>query len=229
MELPAYHLPTIGNVLRSMWERAWSFIRKAGTVILLSAVIIWFLSAFGFTDKGFGMVDDLNDGLLASIGGAIAWIFAPLGFGTWEAAVATLTGLVAKENVVGTMGVLYGYGDVAENGAEFWELFAANFTVISAYAFLAFNLLCAPCFAAIGAIRREMNNARWTWFALGYQTVYAYVVALIVYQMGSLFTGGGFGIGTLFGFAAAALLIFLLVRKPGEMKPLRAGNIRGAA
>jgi ferrous iron transport protein B len=228
MELPAYHLPTAGNILRSMWERAWSFIRKAGTVILISAVAIWFLSAFGFTDEGFGMVGDLNDGLLAVIGGVIAWIFVPLGFGTWEAAVATITGLVAKENVVGTMGVLYGYGEVAEDGAEFWALFAANFTVISAYAFLAFNLLCAPCFAAIGAIRREMNNARWTWFAVGYQTVYAYVIALIVYQLGTLFTGGGFGIGTLFGFAATALLIFLLARKPGE-KRLSAGNIRGAA
>jgi ferrous iron transport protein B len=229
MELPAYHLPTIGNVLRSMWERAWSFIRKAGTVILISAVLIWFLSAFGFTGGGFGMVDNLNDGLLASVGGAIAWIFAPLGFGTWEAAVATITGLVAKENVVGTMGVLYGYGEVAENSAEFWDLFAANFTTISACAFLAFNLLCAPCFAAMGAIRREMNNPRWTWFALGYQTAYAYIVALIVYQWGTFFTGGGFGAGTVFGFAAAALLVFLLVRKPGRKKALQAGDIRNAA
>jgi ferrous iron transport protein B len=216
MELPAYHLPTAINILRSMGERAWSFIRKAGTVILISAVLIWFLSNFGFTGTGFGMVEDLNDGLLAAIGGAIAWIFVPLGFGTWEAAVATITGLVAKENVVGTMGVLYGYGEVAENGVEFWDAFAANFTVLSAYAFLSFNLLCAPCFAAIGAIRREMNNPKWTWFTLAYQTVYAYTIALIVYQLGTLFSGSGFGVGTFFGFAALALLLYLLVRKPPQ-------------
>jgi ferrous iron transport protein B len=220
MELPAYHLPTVTNILRSMGERAWSFVRKAGTVILISAVLIWFLSNFGVTDTGFGMVDDLNDGLLAAIGGAIAWIFIPLGFGTWEAAVATITGLVAKENVVGTMGVLYGYGEVAENGLEFWDAFAANFTVLSAYAFLSFNLLCAPCFAAIGAIRREMNNAKWTWFTLAYQTLYAYTIALMVYQLGTLFSGGGFGVGTFFGFAALALLFYLLVRKPaGTVAP----------
>jgi ferrous iron transport protein B len=217
MELPAYHLPTITNVLRSMWERAWSFIKKAGTVILISAVLVWFLSSFGFTGGKFGMVENLNDGLLAVIGGAIAWIFAPLGFGTWDATVATITGLVAKENVVGTMGVLYGYAEVAEDGTEIWNTFAANFTVISAYAFLAFNLLCAPCFAAIGAIKREMNNARWTWFALGYQTVYAYLIALIIYQLGTLFSGGGFGVGTAFGFAALALIIYLLVRKPARI------------
>jgi ferrous iron transport protein B len=216
MELPAYHLPTAINILRSIGERAWSFIRKAGTVILISAVLIWFLSNFGFTGTGFGMVEDLNDGLLAAVGGAIAWIFVPLGFGTWEAAVATITGLVAKENVVGTMGVLYGYGEVAENGLEFWDAFAANFTVLSAYAFLSFNLLCAPCFAAIGAIRREMNNAKWTWFTLAYQTVYAYTIALMVYQLGALFSGGGFGVGTLFGFAALALLLYLLIRKPPQ-------------
>ncbi|MDR1957428.1 MAG: ferrous iron transporter B [Treponema sp.] len=214
MELPAYHLPTITNVVRSMGERAWSFIRKAGTVILVSAVAIWFLSSFGVTDGGFGMVADLNDGLLAALGGSIAWIFAPLGFGTWDAAVATITGLVAKENVVGTMGVLYGFAEVAEDGAEIWDAFAANFTAVSAYAFLAFNLLCAPCFAAIGAIKREMNNPKWTWFALGFQTAYAYSVALIIYQLGSLFFGGGFRIGTVFGFAVLALFIYLLVRKP---------------
>jgi ferrous iron transport protein B len=229
MELPAYHLPRITNILRSMWERAWSFIRKAGTVILISAVFTWFLSSFGFTGEGFGMVEDLNDGLLADMGGAIAWIFAPLGFGIWEAAVATITGLVAKENVVGTMGVLYGYAEAAEDGAEFWDAFAANFTVISAYAFLAFNLLCAPCFAAIGAIKREMNNARWTWFALGYQTAYAYVIALIIYQMGTFFSGGGFGTGTVFGFAALALLVYLLVRKPALTKTKSAKKIRRTA
>jgi ferrous iron transport protein B len=216
MELPAYHFPTAANILRSMWERAWSFIRKAGTVILISAVLIWFLSSFGFTASGFGMVGNLNDGLLAALGGAIAWIFAPLGFGSWDAAVATITGLVAKENVVGTMGVLYGYAETAEDGAEFWDIFAANFTVISAYAFLAFNLLCAPCFAAIGAIKREMNNAKWTWFALGYQTVYAYTAALIIYQLGTFFSGGGFGMGTVFAFAALALGICLLARRPAK-------------
>ncbi|MDR1986966.1 MAG: ferrous iron transporter B [Treponema sp.] len=216
MELPAYHLPTITNVLRSMGERAWSFIKKAGTVILISAVAIWFLSSFGITHEGFGIVEDLNDGLLAKAAQAIAWIFAPLGFGTWSATVATITGLVAKENVVGTLGVLYGYAEVAEDGSEIWDAFAVNFTVVSAYAFLAFNLLCAPCFAAIGAIKREMNNPRWTWFALGYQTAYAYSIALIIYQLGNLFSGGGFGIGTVFGFAALALLIYLLVRKPAE-------------
>ncbi|MDR0688907.1 MAG: ferrous iron transporter B [Spirochaetaceae bacterium] len=220
MELPAYHLPTVTNILRSMGERVWSFIRKAGTVILVSAVIIWFLSSFGFTGDGFGMVEDLNQGLLAALGGAVAWIFTPLGFGTWDATVATITGLVAKENVVGTMGVLYGYAETAEDGAEFWDAFAANFTVISAYAFLAFNLLCAPCFAAIGAIKREMNNAKWTWFALAYQTAYAYVAALVIYQLGTFFSGGGFGAGTVFGFAAVALLAYLLVRKPaGKTKP----------
>jgi ferrous iron transport protein B len=216
MELPAYHLPTLTNVLRSMWERAWSFIKKAGTVILVSAVLVWFLSGFGFSGGKFIMVEDLNQGLLALLGGVIAPVFAPLGFGTWEAAVATITGLVAKENVVGTMGVLYGFAEVAEDGAEIWDAFAANFTVISAYAFLTFNLLCAPCFAAIGAIRREMNNPRWTWFALAYQTIYAYCAALIVYQLGSLFTGGGFGAGAVFGFAALALIIYLVIRKPAR-------------
>ncbi|MDR2798413.1 MAG: ferrous iron transporter B [Treponema sp.] len=229
MELPAYHLPTITNVLRSMGERAWSFVKKAGTVILISAVGIWFLSSFGITDEGFGMVEDLNDGLLAKVAQAIAWIFAPLGFGTWSATVATITGLVAKENVVGTLGVLYGYAEVAEDGSEIWDAFAANFTVVSAYAFLAFNLLCAPCFAAIGAIKREMNNPRWTWFALGYQTVYAYIIALIIYQLGNLFAGSGFGIGTVFGFAALALLIYLLVRKPSEAKFKSLSGSQGAA
>jgi ferrous iron transport protein B len=214
MELPAYHLPTLTNVLRSMWERSWSFIRKAGTIILVSAAAVWFLSAFGFTENGFGMVEDLNDGLLAAIGSSIAWVFRPLGFGSWDAAVATLTGLVAKENVVGTMGVLYGFGEVAEDGVEFWDAFAANFTVVSAYSFLVFNLLCPPCFAAIGATSREMNSAKWTWFTVVYKIVYAYVIALIINQLGMLFTGGGFTAGTVFGFAALALLVFMLVRKP---------------
>jgi ferrous iron transport protein B len=229
MELPAYHIPGLVNVLRSMWERAWSFIRKAGSVILLSAVIIWFLSSFGFTGAGFGMVDDLNKGLLASIGSAIAIIFTPLGFGTWEAAVATITGFVAKENVVGTMGVLYGFAEIGETGEEIWDTFAANFTPLSAYTFLMFNLYCPPCFAAIGAIRREMNNAKWTGFAISYQFVYGYVLALMVYQLGSFFGGGGFHAGTAAGFAALALLIYLLIRKPAGKKLSRVQNIHSAA
>ncbi|MDR0450375.1 MAG: ferrous iron transporter B [Treponema sp.] len=229
MELPAYHVPGLVNVLRSMWERAWSFIKKAGSVILLSAVVIWFLSSFGFTEGGFGMVEDLNEGLLASIGSAIAIVFAPLGFGTWDAAVATITGFVAKENVVGTMGVLYGFAEVGESGEEMWGAFAANFTPLSAYAFLVFNLYCPPCFAAIGAIKREMNNPRWTAFAISYQLVFGYVLALIVYQLGSFLSGGGFNIGTLAGFAVLALLICLLVRKPAEKKLSEARALRGAA
>jgi ferrous iron transport protein B len=213
MELPAYHLPTAGSVLRSMWERGWSFIKKAGSIILISAVIVWFLSSFGFTEEGFGMVEDLNEGLLAALGQAIAFVFAPLGFGTWDATVATITGLVAKENVVGTMGVLYGFAEVAEDGQEMWSAFAANFTVISAYAFLVFNLYCPPCFAAIGAIRREMNNPKWTLFAVAYQLAYGYLLALMVYQFGSLFTGGGFGIGTAAAVLVLAFFVFMLVRK----------------
>ena len=212
MELPAYHMPTVGNVLRSMWERGWSFIKKAGTVILLSTIFIWFTSSFGFVDGQFGMVEDLSDGILASIGRGIAWIFTPLGWGNWRATVAAITGLVAKENVVGTFGILYGMAEVAEDGAEIWGDLAANFTAISAYSFLVFNLLCAPCFAAMGAIKREMNNAKWFWFAIGYQCGFAYVVSLCIYQLGTFLTGGGFGIGT----AAAILLvigfIYLLVR-----------------
>ncbi|MDR1412203.1 MAG: ferrous iron transporter B [Spirochaetaceae bacterium] len=215
MELPAYHLPTAGSVLRSMWERGWSFIKKAGSVILISAVLVWFLSSFGFTGEGFGMVEDLNDGLLASLGSAIAFLFAPLGFGRWDAAVATITGLIAKENVVSTMGVLYGFAEVAEDGQEMWGSFAANFTVISAYAFLVFNLYCPPCFAAMGAIRREMNNAGWTFLAIGYQLVYGYLLALMVYQFGTLFTGGGFGPGTAAAILVLAFFVFMLARKPG--------------
>jgi ferrous iron transport protein B len=216
MELPAYHLPTAGSVLRSMWERGWSFIKKAGSIILVSAVLVWFLSFFGFTGEGFGMVEDLNDGLLASLGSAIAFLFAPLGFGRWDAAVATITGLIAKENVVGTMGVLYGFAEVAEDGQEMWGAFAANFTVVSAYAFLVFNLYCPPCFAAMGAIRREMNNARWTLFAIAYQLVYGYLLALMVYQFGTLFAGGGFGIGTAAAILVLALFVFMLARKPKD-------------
>jgi ferrous iron transport protein B len=229
MELPAYHLPTVVNVLRNMWERGWSFIKKAGSIILVSAVVIWFLSSFGITEEGFGMVEDLNDGLLASIGNAIAWIFVPLGFGTWDATVATITGLIAKENVVGTMGVLYGFAEVSEEGEEIWTAFAVNFTVLSAYAFLAFNLYCPPCFAAIGAIRREMNNGKWTAFAISYQLVFGYIIALIIFQLGTFFSGGGFGVGTLFGFAAVALIVFLLARRPKKEHALAEQRLKAVA
>ena len=200
MELPAYHLPTVSNVLRSMWERGWSFIKKAGTVILLSTIFVWFTSSFGFADGQFGMVEDLRDGLLANIGSAIAWIFAPLGWGNWQATVAAITGLVAKENVVGTFGILYGFAEVAEDGAEIWGTLASSFTSVAAYSFLVFNLLCAPCFAAIGAIKREMNSAKWTWFAIGYQTIFAYSVSLCIYQIGSLLIYGTFGAWTVVAF-----------------------------
>ncbi|GMO60408.1 MAG: ferrous iron transport protein B [Termitinemataceae bacterium] len=187
MELPAYHLPTAKGIWLSMWERGSSFIKRAGSVILISAVVIWFLSNFGFVDGKFTMVDDLNDGILAFIGSGIAIIFKPLGFGTWDAAVATITGLIAKENVVGTMGVLYGFSEVAEDGVEMWSTFASHFTPLSGFAFLAFNLYCPPCFAAIGAISREMNNIRWTIFAVAYQLTIGYVVALLIYQVGTFF------------------------------------------
>ena len=187
MELPPYHVPTAGNVLRSTWERGWSFIKKAGTIILLSSVVLWFLQAFGWENGGFGMVEDMNNSVLAAIGGAIAFIFSPLGFGNWKAAVATITGLIAKENVVATFGILYNYaGELAENGDEIWGLVAMDYTQLSAYAFMIFNLLCAPCFAAMGAIKREMNNSKWTLFAIGYMCVFAYAVSLIVYQVGML-------------------------------------------
>lgn len=212
MELPAYHWPTLLNVLRSMWERGWSFIRKAGTVILLSTIFIWFTSSFGVVDGKLAMVEDLGDGFLSAIGGALAPAFAPLGWGHWQAAVAAITGLVAKENVVGTFGVLYGFAEVAEDGKEIWGALAADFTALSAYSFLVFNLLCAPCFAAMGAIKREMNNAKWTWFAIGYQTVFAYAVSLCVYQLGKLFTGGGFGVGTAAALVVTAVFLYLLFR-----------------
>ena len=230
MELPAYHMPTVSNVLRSMWERGWSFIKKAGTVILLSTIFIWFTSSFGFVDGSFGMVEDLSDGILASIGRGIAWIFAPLGWGNWQAAVAAITGLVAKENVVGTFGILYGFAEVAEDGEEIWGTLAGSFTAVSAYSFLVFNLLCAPCFAAIGAIKREMNNAKWTWFAIGYQTVLAYAVSLCIYQLGTWFTTGIFGIGAIAAVVLVALFIFLLIRPYKESKSLRVSmNVKSAA
>ena len=223
MELPAYHMPTVANVLRSMWERGWSFIKKAGTVILLSTIFIWFTSSFGFVDGSFGMVEDLSDGILASIGRGIAWIFAPLGWGNWQAAVAAITGLVAKENVVGTFGILYGFAEVAEDGQEIWGTLAGSFTAVSAYSFLVFNLLCAPCFAAMGAIKREMNNAKWTWFAIGYQTVLAYGVSLCIYQLGSWFETGSFGIGTAAAIILVALFIYLLIRPYRESRFLNVG------
>ncbi|MGI5985623.1 MAG: ferrous iron transport protein B [Clostridiales bacterium] len=213
MELPAYHMPTFMNVLRSMWERGWSFIKKAGTIILLSTVFVWFTSNFGVVDGKFGMVEDLSDGFLSVIGSAIAPIFAPLGWGNWQATVAAITGLVAKENVVGTFGVLYGFAEVAEDGVEIWGTLAGSFTTLAAYSFLVFNLLCAPCFAAIGAIKREMNNAKWTWFAIGYQTIFAYAVSMCIYQLGNLFTGGVFGFGTAVALIITVLFVYLLVRR----------------
>lgn len=212
MEMPEYHLPRIINVLRSMWERGWSFIKKAGTIILLSTIVIWFLQTFGFENGHFMMVEDMNHSLLAIIGKTFAWIFTPLGWGNWKGAVASITGLVAKENVVATFGQLYGFGEVAEDGAEIWGTLAASFTTLSAYSFLAFNLLCAPCFAAIGAIKREMNNRKWTVFAISYQCIFAYVVALIIYQLGNLLMYGIFGFGTIVAIVCVDVMIYLLVR-----------------
>ena len=210
MELPAYHWPTVGNVLRSMWERGWSFIKKAGTIILLSTIIVWFTTYFGFTDDGFRMLaeDELDLSILARIGNLIAWIFIPLGWGNWQAAVASITGLVAKENIVGTMGILYGGGDLTT-----WQALAQAFNPITGYSFLVFNLLCAPCFAAIGAIKREMNNAKWTWFAIGYQCGFAYVVALMINQFGGLFTGNVNVIGLIAAVAALGVIIYMLFFK----------------
>ena len=215
MELPAYHIPAWGNVLRATWERGWSFIKRAGTVILASSVILWFLQSFGFTDGAFGMVEDNNTSLLATIGGAVSFIFAPLGFGFWQATVATVTGLIAKENVVSTFAVLFGYaGEISENGEEIWGMIPTHFTALTAYSFMIFNLLCAPCFAAMGAIKREMNNPKWTIFAIGYMCVFAYCVSLMVYQFGGLITGEvSFGIGTIAALIVLAGMIWMLVRK----------------
>ncbi|MHB8065534.1 MAG: ferrous iron transport protein B [Ruminiclostridium sp.] len=221
MELPAYHMPTFSNVLRSMWERGWSFIKKAGTIILLSTIVVWFTSNFGIVDGKFAMVDDLSKGFLAAIGSFIAPVFAPLGFGNWQSAVATITGLVAKENVVGTFGILFGFAEVAEDGAEIWGTLASSFTTLSAYAFLVFNLICAPCFAAIGAIKREMNSTKWTWFAIGYQTLFAYALAICVFQIGTLITTGAFGIGTAAAFLIIAFLLYMLFRPYKESNTLK--------
>lgn len=224
MELPAYHMPTAGNVLRSMWERGWSFIKKAGTIILLSTIVLWFMQGFGFENGSFGMIDDLNNSVLAKIGGIIAPIFAPLGWGDWKSAVATLTGLIAKENVVSTLGILYGFAEIAEDGAEVWDSLALSYTTLSAYSFLVFNLLCAPCFAAIGAIKREMNSAKWTWFAIGYQCIFAYAVSLCIYQLGTLFTGGGFGAGIVAAILLVIIFAYLLLRPYKESSRLKANE-----
>ena len=225
MELPAYHWPTVGNILRSMWERGWSFIKKAGTIILLSTIVLWFLMGFGWEGGSFGMVEELNNSILAKIGSAIAWIFAPLGWTKagegWKMAVAAVTGLIAKENVVATFGMLFGFAKVAEDGAEIWGNLAQVMTPIAAYGFLVFNLLCAPCFAAMGAIKREMNNAKWFWFAIGYQCGLAYVVSLCIYQIGTLLTGGGFGIGTVVAFVLVAAFLYLLFRPYKESNSLK--------
>lgn len=217
MELPAYHLPTVGNVLRSMWERGWSFIKKAGTIILLSTILVWFATYFGFTADGFRMLqeDEIDQSILAAIGGAIAWIFKPIGWGTWQAAVASITGLIAKENIVGTMGVLYGGGE-----ATVYQALAGVFTGIAGYSFLVFNLLCAPCFAAIGAIKREMNSAKWTWFAVGYQCLFAYAVSLMINQFGLLFTGNVQIIGLMFAVVIFLFMLYMLFRPYKESTKL---------
>jgi ferrous iron transport protein B len=226
MELPAYHLPTVENVLRSMWERGWSFIKKAGTLITLAAIIIWFTSFFGWIGGEFRMLEamEMDHSILAAIGNAIAPVFDPLGWGDWKSAVAAITGLVAKETVVNTFGILFGFAEVAEDGVEVWGALAANFAVpLAAFSFLIFNLLCAPCFAAMGAIKREMNNMKWFWAAVGYQCGLAYVVALCVYQFGMLFTGGAFGVGTVIAILLAAGFVWLLVRPASKKQDRLSG------
>ena len=225
MELPAYHIPSVKGVLIHMWDRAKAFVRKAGTIIFLSSVVIWFLSSFNFQLQ---MVDT-GDSILAAIGRVIAPVFAPLGWGHWEAAVGTISGLVAKENLVAIMGILYGFAEVAENGDEMWSVFAQNFTAISAYSFLVFNLLCAPCFAAIGAIHREMGSAKWTWIAIGYQCIFAYIVSLIIYQLGTWFATGVFGLGTIVAIILVAALVYLLVRPNPEDRAKKLKSAKAAA
>ena len=226
MELPAYHWPTVGNVLRSVWERGWSFIKKAGTIILLSTIILWFLMSFGWVDGSFGMLEaeQLDASILAKIGSAIAWIFAPLGWTQagegWKMAVAAVSGLIAKENVVATFGLLFGFAEVAEDGSEIWGSLAQVMTPVAAYGFLVFNLLCAPCFAAMGAIKREMNNVKWFWFAIGYQCGLAYVAALCIYQIGTLITTGAFGLGTVVALVFIAVILYLLFRPYKESNSL---------
>ena len=217
MELPAYHWPTIGNLLRSMWERGWSFIKKAGTIILLSTILVWFTSYFGWVDGSFGMLaeEQMEYSILAHIGKGICWIFKPLGWGNWQATVASVTGLVAKENIVATMGILYGTGDVSV-----YASLASAFSTVAGMSFLVFNLLCAPCFAAIGAIKREMNSPKWTWFAIGYQCGFAYVIALMINQFGSLFKGNGNVFGVIVAVLILAYIIYMLFRPYKESDKL---------
>ena len=217
MELPAYHWPTLGNVLRSMWERGWSFIKKAGTIILLSTIFVWFTTYFGWVDGAFRMLDEseIDYSILGHIGSAIAWIFAPLGWGNWQAVVASITGLVAKENIVGTMGILYGGGE-----GTVYQAIGNAFNGITGYSFLVFNLLCAPCFAAIGAIKREMNNAKWTWFAIGYQCGFAYVIALMINQFGGLFTGNVNVLGLIAAALCLGFIVYMLVKPYKEATKL---------
>lgn len=225
MELPAYHVPTTISVLRSMWERGWSFIKKAGTIILVSTIVLWFLQTYGFENGGLTAVEDIENCFLSDIGRTFAWIFSPLGWGNWKSAVASVTGLIAKENVVATFGQLYGFAEIGEDGSEIWTLLAADFTMISAYSFLVFNLLCAPCFAAMGAIKREMNNTKWTIFAIGYQCIFAYIIALIIYQIGNLILNGVFGVGTMFAIIFVIGLLYLLLRpEPKEKKNINIVN-----
>ena len=227
MELPAYHLPTVGNVLRSMWERGWSFIKKAGTIILLSTVLLWFLQGFGIENGSFGMIENLDNSILAKIGSLFAWIFAPIGWGNWKAAVAAVTGLIAKENVVATYGTLFHFGgELSENGDEIWGQLATSFSAISAYSFLVFNLLCAPCFAAIGAIRREMNSAKWTWFAIGYQCIFAYAISLIIYQFGSAFSGNVHPIGLIIAIAFTAFIVYMLFKPYKESSTFKTKAVK---
>jgi len=230
MELPAYHMPTVSNVLRSMWERGWSFIKKAGTIILLSTIVIWFTTYFGWVDGQFRMLEDveMEYSILAGIGNLFAWIFVPLGWGDWKASVAAITGLVAKENVVGTFGILYGFAEVSEEGEEIWGTLAGTYTAVAAYSFLVFNLLCAPCFAAIGAIKREMNSAKWTWFAIGYQCLLAYCVSLCIYQFGTFVTTGAFGPGIIAALALVAVFLWFLFRPYKTDGRLRT-NLKGMA
>ena len=228
MELPAYHMPSAGNVMYSMWERGWSFMKKAGTIILLSTICVWFTTYFGWADGQFRMLDamEIDHSILASIGNVFAWIFAPLGWGDWKSAVAAITGLVAKENVVSTLGILFGFAEVAEDGTEIWGTLSGHMTAAAAYSFLVFNLLCAPCFAAMGAIKREMNNIRWFWSAIGYQCVLAYAAAFCIYQIGTWIIVGTFGFGTAAALVLAGGFICLLFR------PCKAGSsvkIKGLA
>ena len=227
MELPAYHMPTVGNILRSMWERGWSFIKKAATIILLSTIVLWFMMRFGWVDGALSMLEaeQLDQSILAAIGSVLAPLFSPLGWGDWKSAVAAVTGLIAKENVVGTFGILYGFAEVAEDGAEIWGTLATSMTALGAYSFLVFNLLCAPCFAAMGAIKREMNHAKWFWFAIGYQTGLAYVVSLCIYQIGTLMLTGTFGIGTAVAIVLIIGFIYWLVRPYQTNKGLKAKRV----